>query len=212
MKKLYILTLMFVAGITVFAQDKSDIFKSSTSVTWLGLDFSQVKFIGTATQWKDAGDVTNTDMKNKYFPSWNDLFVTEKTKYNVADAVHRMEVQYATDVTDRMNEKITDGDFFTDDNMSYQLLTEDKISSLVKKYNFDRKKGIGLVFFVEGMSKNREQASMWATFVDMGSKKVLLTHRITGKAGGFGFRNYWAKAFFNGLKQLKSDYKGLSKT
>jgi hypothetical protein len=50
------------------------------------------------------------------------------------------------------------------------------------------------------MSKSREEASGWITFVDMGSKTVLRTFRETGKPGGFGFRNYWAKAFLNILK------------
>jgi hypothetical protein len=34
---------------------------------------------------------------------------------------------------------------------------------------------------------------------------VLLSKHITGKSGGFGFKNYWAKAFYNILKD--ADYK-----
>jgi hypothetical protein len=48
---------------------------------------------------------------------------------------------------------------------------------------------------------------MWVTFVDMKSKTVLLTKHMEGKAGGFGFRNYWAKSFLNVLKSIKEDWR-----
>jgi hypothetical protein len=78
---------------------------------------------------------------------------------------------------------------------------------MVKKYDFNGKKGVGLMFFVDGMSKAKDEASAWITFVDMKSKKVLLTAHKTGKAGGFGFRNFWAKSFDNILDGVKSEVK-----
>lgn len=42
----------------------------------------------------------------------------------------------------------------------------------------------------------------------MASKKVLLTERMTAKAGGFGFKNYWVKTVFLVLEEIrKSKYK-----
>jgi hypothetical protein len=86
-------------------------------------------------------------------------------------------------------------------------MDEKKVADLVKKYDFKGHSGIGMLFFVEGMSKGRESASMWVTFVDMKSKTVLLTKHMEGKAGGFGFRNYWAKSFLNVLKSIKEDWR-----
>jgi len=60
---------------------------------------------------------------------------------------------------------------------------------------------------VEGMSKGLGEAGAWVTLVDMKSKKVISTTYKTGKAGGFGFRNYWAKSWFNIIKESKSDFK-----
>jgi len=207
MKKIILTALVLTSAIITWAMTKADIFNESNAITWLGLDFSQVRFIGQATQWKDAGEITPSAMRDKYFPGWNDLFVSEPKKFNVADAVHRSDVQYATEVTEKSNGKISSKDFFTDDAGQYQLVDEQKVSSLVKKYNFQGKTGIGLMFFVEGMNRGKEEASAWVTFVDMNSKTVLLTVRETGKAGGFGFRNYWAKTFANMLKSVQSDYK-----
>jgi hypothetical protein len=45
----------------------------------------------------------------------------------------------------------------------------------------------------------------------MKSKSVLLTKPMEGKAGGFGFRNYWAKTFFNVVKDIKGEWNGWRK-
>ena len=140
-------------------------------------------------------------MRSKYFPGWNNLFISEQKKYNVADAVDRDQVTYALDVTENANTR-SNGDYFTENAGAYQLLNADKISSLVSKYDFKGKKGLGMLFFVEGMSKDKQEASMWVTFVNMDSKTVLLTKQVTATAGGFGFRNYWAKSFYNALKDM----------
>jgi hypothetical protein len=41
----------------------------------------------------------------------------------------------------------------------------------------------------------------------MKTKRVLLTTYKTGNAGGFGFRNYWAKSWANILKAAAPDFK-----
>lgn len=171
----------------------------------VGLDFSQLKFIGDAAQWKDAGEITNSQMRDKYFPGWNELFIKEKDRYKVADAVRRTEVSYALDVTEKANNALK-GNFFESDGNFYHSLDEKKVGDLVKKYDFKGHSGVGMMFFVEGMSKGREAASVWVTFVDMKTKTVLLTKQMEGKAGGFGFRNYWAKSFLNVLKAVKEDW------
>lgn len=202
MKQLLSLFAALLIGFAAQAQlTKADIF-TSKDITWLGLDFSQVYFIGDAAQWKDAGEVTNDQLRDRYFVGWNDLFVNEQKKYDVAGAVSRKDVSYATEITERSNNKLK-RDFFSDDANNYQLLSEDKIKKLVSKYNFQGKTGIGLIFFVEGMNKGKAEASIWVTFVDMQDKKVLLTQRMEEKAGGFGFRNYWAKSFYMVLKDMK---------
>jgi len=205
MKQFLVLLLAATMSVTGYSQAKSDIF-GTAPITWLGLDFTHLKFIGSAAQFKDAGTITNSDMRSKYFTAWNNLFVAEQKKYNVADAVHRDNVTFAIEVTQSANDKNT-SDYFTEKADDYQRLNEDEISKAVAGYDFKGKTGIGLLFFVEGMSKDKTEASMWVTFVDMGAKKVLLTNRMTGGSGGFGFRNYWAKSFFNVLQDVEHDFK-----
>jgi hypothetical protein len=197
--RLFILFLLCLNVAGVIAQSKADIFSGSSEITWLGIDFSQTKFIGKAAQFKDAGEITNSEFRDKYVPGWNQLFIDEKKKYDVAGAVKRSEVKYAVEVTEKANSSFK-GNFFSDDLADFKKLTEQKISDIVKSYDFQGKTGIGFMFFIDGMSKDKDEASGWVTFVDMNSKKVLLTEYKTGKAGGIGFKNYWAKSFLNILK------------
>lgn len=131
----------------VFAQSRADIFTGSKDITWLGMDFTQTKFIGSATQFKDAGEITNSEFRDKYIPSWNQLFVNEQKKYNVANAVKRTEVKYGMEVTEKANNSIK-GNFFSNDPNDYKKLTDEKIAGLVKQYDFQGKTGIGLLFLL----------------------------------------------------------------
>jgi hypothetical protein len=196
--------LFICASTTTFAQTKEDIISGNADITFLGLDFSQTKFIGEATQFKDAGAVTNDEFRDKYVPGWNELFINEEKKYDVAKAIdYKKDIPYALDVTNKNNSGIKKPAFLSDDLNDYKRLTADKVAEIVKKYNFQGKTGIGLIIFVEGMSKGKEEAGAWVAYVDMKSKKVLIDGYVTGKPGGFGFKNYWAKAFLSILKDAK---------
>ena len=178
----------------------------SGDITWLGLDFSQAKFIGPASQFKDAGEISNEEFRDKYTVSWNQLFINEQKKYSVAEMVHRPEVKYDLEVTAKANGNIKK-EFFEASPNDFKTLDEKKIGDLVSRYDFQGKTGTGVLIFVEGMSKGMGEAGGWVTMVDMKTKKVLLTTYKVGKAGGFGFRNYWAKSWLNMLKEAKSDFK-----
>ena len=57
---------------------------------------------------------------------------------------------------------------------------------------------------MEGMSKSKKGASMWVTFVDVTSKKILFTERVEGEGGmAFGFRNYWAVPIRDVIEDIK---------
>lgn len=123
----------------------------------------------------------------------------------MAKYADRNSVEYAVDVTSKQNSRKYSKAIFSDDPSDYKRLDEQKIDGVIRGYDFMGKSGVGLLFIIEGMSKGKEEACAWVTLVDMKSKKVLQTQRVCGKAGGFGFRNYWAKAFFNILKDMRSE-------
>jgi hypothetical protein len=202
-----VLLLVLCANQLIAQFNRSDLFKASADMTWLGVDYSEVKFIGPATGWGDEGTKTPTEMRDKYFPAWNELILKETKSFKIAEAVGKAEVNYAIEITAEANAKMNKKEIFSENIGDFQLLTEADVQSMIKKYNFKGKTGIGFLLIAEGMSKGREEASYWVTFVDMKSKTVLLTKRILGKAGGIGFRNYWVNTVKNVMKSIKKDFK-----
>ena len=133
---------------------------------------------------------------------WTQLFIDEEKKYDIAKAIDRSSVNYAIDVCENANKKLTKKEFFSDNPGDFHTKTEADIDNAVKDYDFKNNKGIGMLFFVEGMNKGTAEEGIWVTFVDMSSKTVLLTKFVSSKGQGAGFRNYWAKPLYVALKEM----------
>ena len=208
MKKiLFSLLMLFSLGQAYGQFTADDVFKSSVYMTWLGVDFSEVKFIGPASGWGEVSTKSPTEMRDKYFPEWNNLIVNEWKNFKIEEAVSRLELEQDIRAVNKANERSNKKEIFSESISDYQLLDEAKIKAMVKKYDFGDKTGLGFLLVAEGMSKGREEASYWATFVDMKTKNVVFTRRITGKAGGFGFRNYWAGSMKSVFKTMKKEFR-----
>lgn len=209
----WLIALLFIAvnSQSLLAQTKADIFDEKIPITFLGVDYSQVKFIGAPTKGivatKNNGEVSNDEFRLVFCVQWNQLFIDEIKKYDIAKAVHRGSVKYAIDVALKANQALTTKDFFSNNPSDFKLLDESAIANLVKNYDFQKNEGLGLIFFVEGMSKGLEKEGVWVTFVDMKSKTMLSTTYLTEKPGGFGFRNYWAKPLYEIVKNMESNFK-----
>ncbi|MEO5889916.1 MAG: hypothetical protein ABIQ31_06655 [Ferruginibacter sp.] len=195
---------LFLAGVTqpVFAQTLKDVFTSSeTPVFYLGVDFTQARLI-------DASE-NASDIRDRHFPAINDLIVNEPKKYDLAGALHKSNVDHDLASVAKRNAKINTEDIKSTNSADYNRLKEEDISKLVKGFDFGGKKGVGLLLIVDGMSKAKKGAGIWVTFIDMGTKKVLMTERMEGKTGmAFGFRNYWATPIREVLDDIeKKKYK-----
>ncbi len=87
-------------------------------------------------------------------------------------------------------------------NTDYSL-GEDEVKKIISEYDITGKEGIGLVFIMESFNKNKELGYIWVTFFDLETKEVLLSNKMSGKPGGFGIRNYWAKSYYNVMKSIE---------
>jgi hypothetical protein len=213
------LLIITMSSRSTIAQTKADI-TGNMPLTWLGVDYSQAKFIGSATNssvgltaWggvkkTDNGVVSPEQFRDEFTVSWNQLFVDEYKKYDIAKATGRETVNFAMEVAQNANKKIKDpAKLFSDNPGDFKLTTEANIEAAVKGYDFGKNKGLGLVFFAGGMAKGLEKMGIWVTFVNMDTKTVLLTKYVEGKPGGFGFKNYWAKPIYLVVKEIKDDLK-----
>ena len=200
-----VLALFFYSSIqSLSAQTLKDVFTSSeTQILYLGIDYTEVRVInntsGTGVQVRD------------FFPLINNVVITEPKKYDLEGAFNKSSINNSLGIVTKRNEKINGENILSTESSDYNRLKEEDISNLVKGIDFEKKKGLGLLFVVEAMKKVDKGgiSSVWVTIVDMGAGKMLMTERMEGiTGGGFGFRNYWASTIFNIIETInKKKYK-----
>lgn len=208
MKKLFSLLFWMLLTSISFAQTKEDIFRKETPITWLGIDFSEARYIG------DPGTVDGYEMK-VLFDKINQLILAEPDKYNLRKSFYKSYVTPNLSVVNAVNSKIDESKLLSNDNNDITRINADMVQLMVNRYKFENINGIAVVFIMESMNKNTSHASMWVAFVNTSNNKVLLTSRLVGKSGGFGFRNHWAGSVLKVLeliraKQYKAWQKGKS--
>ena len=105
MKKL-IFTLCTFAFVSGFSQTAKDLFGASdVEVTYLGIDYSHVKLVGEFAQIGGAGDKGLGEIKNTYFPSWNNVVLSEPEKYDLAGMLRKEHVTYDPEMIMKKNDE-----------------------------------------------------------------------------------------------------------
>lgn len=174
----------------------SKVFDGKTKIVFLGLDFTQARFIG-----KDGFEDTYK-LKTYYLANWNMLLEEEYAKYNLP-LIGLNAKNYLTETSDLiiLNDEIEDIKALII-NGSYSI-DENDVKKSVKKYKLTQANGIGVSFVVESLNKPLEKAVIWVTFVNLNTGSLLYTERMEGKADGFGLRNFWAGSFQDIIMQIK---------
>jgi hypothetical protein len=193
--------LILACSFSLIAQTAKDVFNNpDLPVLYLGIDFTKSKLIDDAT-------ANETDIRDRQYTGINEVVITEAKKYDVKGAFHRNSMDHDLGLVNERNEK-ADKDAIKSTNTSdLHRFKEADIQTLVSGFDFKDKKGVGFLFVCEGMSKSEKTMALWATLIDMNTKKVLMTQRVEGKAGmAFGFRNYWASAVKSAIEHMEKSY------
>jgi hypothetical protein len=181
---------------TGFTQKKSDILSEGTPLVYLGVDFSKTKVINDIA-------ATTYDIKTRHFPGINQVVIAEPKKFDWPKYLERGNITNDIAAVTAINEKIDEKAINSSSTADETHLKEADIQGMVNKYDLSGKKGVGLVIIMEALSKSSESASMYVTFIDLSTKKVLYTERMVEKAGGFGFRNYYASTIYKAMQTIK---------
>jgi hypothetical protein len=187
----------FLISSLCVAQDVKDIFERKTKVTWLGLDLTGAKFIGDRERFGSTSDVMHL------MESWNDLMLKEHDKYNVKLAIQKDEIVEALDVAKEHNAGLDPAEMFSNDTNDQNHLGESDIKAIIADYDFKNNSGIGIIFNVEAFNKLKDVSSVWVTFVNMDTKEVFFTERMTGQPGGSGLRNFWGNSMEDILIKIR---------
>jgi len=195
MKRILFIIIVSLSVQSLSAQSSFSEIKKNHSWVWLGLDFSNTKLLGR------EGFNDPKKIIDYYFIAWNQLIFDEGEKYDVKKAFKLKQMYTDDSYFDAINSTVKLNELFVD--RSYSL-SESDINNIVEEYNFSNiKQTIALVFIVERLDKAKEQAVFWVTLINSRTKEIILTERMIGKPGGFGFRNYWAGSIYDIIKQIK---------
>jgi hypothetical protein len=205
---------LFLPSLT-FAQGAGlqDFFSNSNSpAVYLGVDFTQAKIINDMSD--PQGFVSST------FQSINQLTIYEYKKYNFQEAFHKNSMENDLNGVNARNSKINAEALKSTNANDANRLKATDIPGVISGFNFDGKKGVGILFIVTGMQKGfgkgdkaDDKLTAWVTLIDLATGKVLLTEQMEGKTGGFGERNFWAAGIKSILEEIqKHKYSEWKKT
>jgi hypothetical protein len=190
---LFVISSFMVAN----AQEMQDIFNRTTKITWLGIDFTAAKFIGDRERFGSTSDVQHL------ITGWNDLMLNEREKFDLAASIDKIKTEDVFDVTKEHNASLDVTEIFSNDIKDHIRLKPDDIIAIIADYDFKGNSGIGVMFNVESFSKPNGEAAIWVTFINMDTKDVFFSERVTATPSGFGMRNYWAGAIYGVMKKME---------
>jgi hypothetical protein len=187
----------------MFGQQVADLFnKSDVKITYLGIDYSQVKLIGSFNQFAEAGATGPKLIKSKYFDSWNNLVINESKKYDIAWILRKETINSDIVEISELNSKTGLETIEAENTPNY---TTDFIKNYVSKYNFSIKEGFGIVFIAESLNKNNQEGILHFVVFNLKTNEVVIQERLIEPAGGIGLRNYWARTIFEAIRELQED-------
>ncbi len=202
MKKILFSLAFFSAGLSLGAQNTAKDVFTKDDIVWFGLDFSKSKMIGQFDQGAGAVPASGSDIKAKYVPGWNGVVLNEPEKYDLKKTFRKTSIFNDLSVVEKSNSKIDPDNLLTYNDYKFSN-PDSTIDGIVSSYSKGEKtNGIGLVFIVEYFNKVKQEASVYVTFFDIATKKVLFKEHLFGKPGGIGIRNYWARTIYNMLNQI----------
>ena len=183
MKKLFVIVVACILGmLSLNAQ-------TNYKTYVYGIDYSYAKVY--------AAD-ESVEQFAKAFEGINMLIVTEPEKYDFSRIFgKRVEV-----VIEPMLKIVTSADYanLKSFNSTYE---EPKYSDIIKNYNISQTEGIGVVLVAKLLSKPMSNATYELIAFDISTREILSKREVSGKAGGFGLRNYWAGSVYNVIKSVR---------
>jgi hypothetical protein len=169
-------------------------------ITYLGIDFSKVKLIGSFNQFAEAGSTGPLLIKNKYFDAWNNIVLNESKKYDVAWIFRKETIKMDIVEMSGINSKTELEAIEAEITPKYSV---DFIKNHVSNYKFNEKEGFGILFIAESLDKNAQEGIYHFVILNLKNNEIIIHERLIERAGGIGLRNYWARTIFEAILELQ---------
>lgn len=191
MKKTILLFSLALISILSFGQSK-EAQKNIDKVIFYGVDYSETKLIKVL---ESPGELKSA------FLRINDLFYGEPKKFNIdknlGKIAKRTTIEAVKDRIEAMDEeemKTTDATY---------ALDEAKIKDMIKTLPTKETEGVGLIIIGEKLNKDQNRGYYHIAYFDIATRDIIDTWKASGKAAGFGVRNFWATSVLKAMKDKK---------
>ncbi len=182
----------------------ADLFRPSDhKFTWLGIDFSHAKFIGDFAQFNTSGNKGPAGLRDEFFVRWNDLIMKEPAKYDIAGMLRKGGVGMDFRMINKVNAATAPENMPAMEGVEF---SKEDIQGFINNYSMEPNEGVGIMFVCEYLNKMQAFGVYHVVILNLSTKEILIHERLGGKAGGIGLRNYWARSYFEVIKQVKSSY------
>lgn len=181
-----ILIMLSISSAT--GQDKEKAL-SLTDCVWFGIDFTGAKFTSVT---EDPAVIVS-----QYLNAINSLVLSEPAKFDLKKFFSKSEVTTSIEKVTENNSKIDPKGLVI--SQEHTITIED-VKKIISRYTNAGTTGTGLIFVAENLNKITQTGSYYVCFFDISSNEIIDCQRMTAKAAGFGFRNYWAGSVYNVMK------------
>ncbi len=193
MKKILLVAIVLVCmGASQNASAQKGDLKDIDHLSFYGVDFTYAKVYGadeTAHQFLDA------------FIRINDLFESEPKTYNVSKAFGVRSNELFNRQVKQDVDNIPRNELFTDDNK--YAVTDADIDQVVAKIEKEGDSQYGAVIVTGLLNKTANHGTFTFVIFDQDTKEIIFQQEATGKARGFGLRNFWAGALRGAMKNVR---------
>ena len=172
-------------------------FLADREILWTGINFSKAKFT------KKSFDFTQEVLQH-YFHEWNMLILNDQKKYDIRMSFRKPIMQYNLSAVTKINKNIRVNNILTSRIDLKDTLTEEIIGQNLPTINPTPTQRFALSFFVESFDAVAKVAAIWVVIYTTDTHEMVLCEQYLKIPGGIGTRNYWARAFYNILYDIKS--------
>lgn len=166
--------------------------KPTEEFTFYGIDYAQVRVFGakeSATKFVNA------------FTTINQLLLAERHKYRFRHRTAKKRKEITLRAVHERNSAIDPEELMLWETNGY-MLSQEQLAEEVKILPVKEKEGIGLVVIAELLNKRRRCAHYHAVYFDIKTREIINARLLSGKARGFGVRNYWAHSVLKVLRKI----------
>lgn len=166
-------------------------------ILWTGINFAKAHFT------RKGFDFTQ-EVLQRYFQEWNTLIINDQKKYDIRMSFRKPMMAYNLALVTKTNKGLKASHMIKHYIDIKDVLSDDQVCEYMATLDLPDTHRYALMFLVESFDDATKMASVWVVIARTADGKVALCEKFLKTPGGLGTRNYWARAFYNLLYDIKT--------